>query len=186
MRVVVGLGNPGPEYVWTRHNVGFMVVNSLSDRWGITMRRRGSALVAERLVDDDVVRLVAPQTFMNRSGEALHGLATLPADDRMVVVYDDVDLPAGVLRIRRGGGAGGHRGVASMIEHCGSEFTRVRVGIGRPSEGTETADFVLAEIEEVGRSDWLDEIERAADSLECLLDEGIQTAMNRFNGAPAS
>lgn len=185
MRVVVGLGNPGPEYVWTRHNVGFMVVNSLSNRWGVTMRRRGSALVAERRVGDELTRLIAPQTFMNRSGEALHGLADLPADERLVVVYDDVDLPAGVLRIRRNGGAGGHRGVASMIEHCGPGFTRVRVGIGRPPEESETADFVLAEIEQSERSGWLDEIERAADSVECLLDEGIQTAMNRFNGASA-
>ncbi len=186
MRVVVGLGNPGPEYVWTRHNVGFMVLNTLSDRWGVALRRSGLAVIGERADAQGPTVLVAPQTYMNRSGEAVAGLLDAPADEDLVVVYDDVDLEPGALRIRRSGGAGGHRGVESMIECCGAGFTRVRVGIGRPPEGMDTADYVLAELEESERADWMNGIGRAADSVECLLDDGVQTAMNRFNGAPAS
>ncbi len=180
MRVVVGLGNPGPEYVWTRHNVGFMVVNTLADRWGVSFRRTELALVGERAGGGEKTLLLAPQTFMNRSGMALDGLDE--KEEGLIVIYDDVDLPAGELRIRRSGGAGGHRGVASVIEHCGAAFSRVRIGVGRPPEGSETADFVLAELDVGERADWLSGIDRAADSVECVLDEGIQTAMNRFNG----
>ncbi len=195
MRVVVGLGNPGPEYVWTRHNVGFMVVNTLADRWGVSFRRTELALVGERNVGErnvgerdgraEETLLVAPQTFMNRSGMALDGLVDDENEEGLIVIYDDVDLSAGELRIRRSGGAGGHRGVASVIEHCGAEFSRVRVGVGRPPVGTDTADYVLAEFDVGERADWLSGIDRAADSVECVLDEGIQTAMNRFNGVQA-
>ncbi len=186
MRVVVGLGNPGPEYFWTRHNVGFMVVNSLSDRWGVAMRNVGISRIGERTDDDgESTILVTPQTYMNRSGVAVEALLEHVTDENLIVIYDDVDLNPGTLRIRRNGGAGGHRGVASVIDSCGAEFTRVRVGVGRPPEGLDTADYVLAEIEERDRADWLNDIARAADSVECVLDEGVQAAMNRFNGVQA-
>ena len=136
MKLIVGLGNPGRDYSATRHNVGFMAVDELARRWNITnWKQKYNAEVAEYRLDGDVIMLVKPQTYMNLSGTAISELARfykIPAHD-VVVIYDDLDLPAGRLRLRTKGGSGGHRGIESLLTHMGSaEFPRIRIGIGRP------------------------------------------------------
>ena len=132
------------------------------------------------------VRLVLPQTYMNRSGEVLEDMSADGGEDDLVVVYDDVDLPVGLLRIRKDGGSGGHRGVASVIEHCGTRFVRVRVGVGRPAEHQDTAEYVLAPLSEHDREQLAGGIGRAVAAVGCILANGVDVAMNRFNGAPAA
>lgn len=185
MWVVVGLGNPGPEYEHTRHNAGFMVVDTLARRWGISLAvdadgraRRGHGAYARQPVS-----LLEPLVYMNRSGEVLEGVTP---EDHVVAVYDDLDLPAGRLRIRLRGGAGGHRGVASLIERLGDGFSRLRVGVGRPPLGVEAAAYVLAPLATEGRQELSQIAERACDAIETMITEGPATAMSRFNAAPAS
>jgi PTH1 family peptidyl-tRNA hydrolase len=127
------------------------------------------------------VLLAEPQTFMNRSGEAL-AQHPLEVDDVLVVVYDDIDLPVGQVRIRPRGGAGGHRGVASIIERFGSEFARVRVGVGRPPEGCDAETYVLAPLRPAELGAVRAAVERASDALECVIGHGVAVAMSRFNG----
>ena len=182
---VVGLGNPGEEYRATRHNVGFEVADELAARWKTDIRRTEfRALTAEAKPGRSMVLLMKPQTFMNASGrsaaEALsfHGLA--PVD--LLAIYDDLDLPLGRTRVRPDGGAGGHRGVASLIEELGTTtFTRVRVGIGRPAEGRAVIDHVLTpflpEEMDAARAG----VVRAADAVESILESGIERAMETFN-----
>jgi peptidyl-tRNA hydrolase, PTH1 family len=182
--VIVGLGNPGPEYAGTRHNVGFMVVDLLSQRHRIPIKAaRHGARVGEGLMGDEPVALVKPLTFMNLSGRAVAPLMnrhSLPPGD-LIVIYDDADLPVGKIRLRARGSAGGHGGLKSIIGSLGSsEFPRVRIGIGRSSSG-DLVEHVLArfgpqEREPIGRA-----IERAADAVEFMLAQGTEAAMNRFN-----
>ncbi len=184
MRVVAGLGNPGPRYVRTRHNAGFMVVRKIAERWGTELLARGDALLGERLHEGQRQRLVLPQGFMNRSGNVLRDLVDDASGEDFVAVYDDVDLPVGALRVRGRGGSGGHRGVASIIEECGADFIRVRVGVGRPPENSDTADYVLADLSEGELEELVPAVERAADAVECVLEAGLVKAMNHFNGDP--
>src|SRR2546425_6984472 len=148
MRVIVGLGNPGLEYCKTRHNLGFWVVDRLAERWGARLSRRAFlSVVGEVQWRDEKILLVQPQTYMNRTGEAVASIRDfyhLALCD-FVVIHDDLDLPLGRIRIKRGGGgAGGNRGVVSLIEVLGSkDFTRVKMGIGRPPGQKDPADFVL-------------------------------------------
>ncbi|HYB97602.1 MAG TPA: aminoacyl-tRNA hydrolase [Candidatus Limnocylindrales bacterium] len=185
---VVGLGNPGEEYVGTRHNVGFEVVDVLAARFDTHIRRpEFGALTAVLSICRSEVFVMKPQTYMNRSGrsaaEALQALALRP--DRLLAVYDDLDLPLGRLRIRQGGSTGGHRGVASLVAELGSEdFARLRVGIGRPPAGVATIDHVLsrftaAESEAAARA-----VAMAADAIESIVRTGIRAAMEIFNRAP--
>lgn len=184
MWVIVGLGNPGVEYAQTRHNVGFMVVETVARRWGITLHGAGDALrVGTGRVASQPVMLVEPQTFMNDSGDALSQLPIEPTD-ALAVVYDDLDLPAGQLRVRPRGGSGGHRGVASILDHRGAEFARVRVGIGRPEPGLDAAAYVLAPLSAPDLSALLADAERAGDAVECLITDGVDAAMSRFNTRP--
>jgi PTH1 family peptidyl-tRNA hydrolase len=181
MWVIVGLGNPGAEYAQTRHNVGFMVVETIARRWDIAWRRAGTALrVGQGHVAGQPVLLAEPHTYMNRSGEAL---AQYPrgGDDALVVVYDDLDLPDGRIRVRQRGGSAGHRGVASILEHFGDEFARVRVGVGRPPEGDDASDYVLAPLSSAELRAVRAAVERAGDAVECIVSHGPQVAMDRFN-----
>lgn len=185
MWVVVGLGNPGPEYAHTRHNAGFMVVDVLARRWGIALEldadgraRRGRGTHASQ-----PVLLLEPLVYMNRSGEVLDGVT---AAEHVIAVYDDLDLPAGRLRIRLRGGSGGHRGVASLAERLGNEFPRLRIGVGRPPLGVEAADYVLAPLAAEDESQLSQAAERACDAIETMITEGPAAAMSRFNAAPAS
>jgi PTH1 family peptidyl-tRNA hydrolase len=181
MWVIVGLGNPGAEYAQSRHNVGFMVVETIARRWNIAWRHAGAALrVGNGEVAGHPVLLVEPQTYMNRSGEALTQYPRA-ADDELVVVYDDLDLPSGRIRVRQRGGSAGHRGVASMLEYLGDEFARVRVGIGRPPEGDDPSDYVLAPLSGAELTALRAAVERASDAVECVVSQGPRAAMDRFN-----
>src|SRR6185295_13736415 len=149
MKLVVGLGNPGARYRRTRHNLGFGVVDRLAERWGVTIAgRRHEAETASATFAGERTILAKPLTFMNLSGEAVGKLRRLhrlePA--AILAVYDELDLPAGRVRVRGAGGAGGHRGVASMIEALGTGFPRVRIGIGRPPGGSDPTAYVLEPI----------------------------------------
>ena len=190
MKVVTGLGNPGERHRLTRHNVGFRVVDLLADRWGLTGQGRvrdGAARLEVQLSDpEERVLLVKPMKYMNLSGgpvrAALRQTGADPAED-LLVVTDDVDLPLGRLRLRREGSAGGHNGLRDIIASLGSnEFNRLRVGIGRPGSSRVTVDHVLATFKPGERELATESIAAAADAVETWLRDGIEEAMNEFNG----
>ncbi|MBI2902430.1 MAG: aminoacyl-tRNA hydrolase [Candidatus Methylomirabilis oxyfera] len=181
----MGLGNPGMEYEASRHNVGFRAVEALADRAGATLRhRRCRSHFARAVIHGEEVLLVRPLTFMNDSGSAVSRWqqATGLKPARIIVIHDDLDLPTSQLRIRTGGSHGGHRGVRSIQEALGGgDFIRVKVGIGRPRPGHDPVDHVLGPFEKAEQGEIETAVERAADAVELLLREGVQTAMNRYN-----
>ena len=184
--LIVGLGNPGREYKDNRHNVGFMLVDRLSVRLNARLTRmQAKALVGSVTYEDNKLIFAKPQTYMNLSGQSIQGLARfykVPLEN-MIVAHDDLDLPFGTIRIRPGGGPGGQKGVASTIERLGTkDFRRLRIGIGRPPGRMDPADYVL---QNFAQSDliFLSEIlDRAADAVLTFVTEGVNTAMNKFNG----
>jgi PTH1 family peptidyl-tRNA hydrolase len=184
MKMIVGLGNPGQEYSATKHNVGFMVVDELAKRWQVhAWRDKYDAQVAEYRSGEPVL-LVKPQTYMNLSGTAVGALARwykLKAEE-IIVIYDDLDLPVGKLRLRGKGGAGGHRGIESLLVHLGQDtFTRVRVGIGRPPQGWETANYVLSRFTPEEQPLINQAIAQSLEAVECILKEGLTKASNQFS-----
>ena len=186
MKLIVGLGNPGPEYRDTRHNVGFMVADALVDRWRVSDQWRGKfeALLIKTMVREESVVLAKPLTFMNLSGRAVAALAGFykidPSD--IFIVTDDVALPVGRLRARREGGAGGHNGLKSIIQSLGMQaFPRMRVGVGRGDNRRDLADHVLGRFEADERDMVSAAVLRAADATEMFLSEGIERVMNAFN-----
>lgn len=184
MWVVVGLGNPGRRHAWTRHNVGFRVVDRLADRWTLRVERAAHhSLVGDGRRATGRVLLVKPQTYMNGSGTALASIHRFfrPALDHVIVVHDDVDLAPGRLRLRLGGGAGGQRGIESCIAAVGPEFARLKVGVGRPPSGWDTADWVLGVPTAEEATTLAAAEERAVDAVELVLREGSDRAMNRIN-----
>lgn len=183
MWMVVGLGNPGSQYEHTRHNVGFMVVDLLAERWGVVLESDGRARRGRGRYREHPVQLIEPLVFMNRSGEVLDAVTP---DDHVIAVFDDLDLPAGRLRVRHRGGTGGHRGVASLIERLGDGFSRVRIGVGRPPLGVSPADYVLAPLGGEDRHILSQAAARACDAIECMITEGPAVAMSRFNAAPST
>lgn len=187
MKVICGLGNPGERYLFTRHNIGFRVVDLLADRWGLTgagRAREGSARLEVTLPEPiGRVLLVKPLRFMNQSGAALKAAIRQtdadPAAD-LLVICDDIDLPLGKVRLRRSGSAGGHNGLRNIIAALGSdEFNRLRVGIGRSGEAV---DHVLATFKPGERELAAEAVATAADAAEQWLRDGIETAMSAFNG----
>ncbi|MBX2800453.1 MAG: aminoacyl-tRNA hydrolase [Myxococcales bacterium] len=184
MFLVLGLGNPGSRYVRTRHNAGFLVVDRLAERQGTSCTKRQFASLVEtvRLGHESAV-LAKPQTYMNRSGQAAASLRGYykVADEDVVVIHDDVDLPFGDIRVKRGGGHGGHNGLRDLKARIGSDFVRIRFGVGRPPAGWDTADYVLASWADA-ESDQLPElVDRAADAVELVVVEGPIAAMNQVN-----
>jgi PTH1 family peptidyl-tRNA hydrolase len=171
--VVVGLGNPGRSYERTRHNVGFLVVDELARRYGGSWRAKKKAEAVPVSLDLRNVTLLKPTTYMNNSGAALAGYKA----EQLVVLHDDLDLPAGTVRVKVGGGAGGHNGLRSIIQHLGNDFVRVRIGIGRPPVGVTITDYVLGRMEEAVN----ESVSLAADAVEVLIESGSETAMNQFN-----
>ncbi|MDQ3429097.1 MAG: aminoacyl-tRNA hydrolase [Actinomycetota bacterium] len=169
------MGNPGRSYERTRHNVGYLVVEELARRHGGSWRRKKKAEAADVSVGPKNVTLLKPTTFMNNSGSALAGRRA----DNLILVHDDLDLEPGTVRVKVGGGAGGHNGLRSSIQNVGPDFTRVRIGIGRPPEGARmtVTDFVLGRMDSTVK----DALPRAADAVEAVLEEGAEAAMNRFN-----
>lgn len=187
--LIVGLGNPGREYRETRHNVGFMLLDRLAVRLDLRFTHLQSrALVADGRYRERKILLAKPQTFMNLSGQAVQGLMRfyqLPLD-RLLVAHDHLDLPLGVLRLRPDGGAGGQRGMESILEHLGSDdFARLRLGIGRPPGQTDPAAYVLQDFAPAERAVLSDVLDRAAEAVLTWVTDGLEAAMNRFNGSVA-
>ena len=185
MRIIVGLGNPGPQYARTRHNVGWRCLDAAAARWGVPVKeRRPLALLGQGTVREVPVVLAKPRTFVNLSGQGVRYLrarfGATPAD--LVVIYDDMDLPLGRLRLRPRGSAGGHRGMASVIEALETEeFPRLRVGIGRPPPGVDPVQYVLEPFTPEEEQAVAEVAARAAEALEVLLVRGLEAAMNEFN-----
>jgi peptidyl-tRNA hydrolase, PTH1 family len=186
--LIVGLGNPGPEYRETRHNVGFKVAEALVERWRVAdqWREKFSALHVKTMVGGESVIVAKPLTFMNLSGQAVAGLSAFykidPAD--VFVVTDDVALPLGRLRARRDGSAGGHNGLKSIIQSLATQaFPRMRVGVGRGDDRRDLADHVLGRFEADERDTVSAAVLRAADASEVFISDGIERVMNTFNAA---
>ncbi|MGM0501102.1 MAG: aminoacyl-tRNA hydrolase [Bacillota bacterium] len=184
MKLVVGLGNPGSKYKDTRHNAGFMVVDRLADKYNFRLsKEEKKALVAKERIKGEKIILAKPQTFMNNSGQAVQQLANYykiePKD--VVVVYDDLDLDAGQLKIKPKGGHGGHNGVKSIINCLGAKnFSRVRIGIGRPEYRTVT-DYVLSKFSREEKKEVEDALEKGAKAVELFIAGKLNQAMNKYN-----
>lgn len=186
--LVVGLGNPGPEYAHTRHNVGADVVELLARRHGTTLRRsKEQALVSEVRMGGQRVALAFPQTYMNDSGRSVqllvrrHGISDA---SQLVVVHDELDLPTGVLRVKRGGGLAGHNGLRSLRDHLHStDFLRVRIGVGKPPSKERGADHVLSRVSKAERELLAVAVEQAADAVEAIVTNGVDAAMQVYNRA---
>jgi len=192
LRLAIGLGNPGPSHALTRHNLGFRVIETLSGRLNIALRAaagpclwgKGRLEPSAAGPDPFEIGLACPTTYMNESGRAVDFLwakLSLSLND-LLVVCDDINLPPGKIRLRRGGSDGGHRGLASVIEWLdSSDFPRLRLGIGAPSEAEDLIEYVLEEFKPSEQALIDTMIEQAADAVISYFREGIETAMNRFN-----
>ena len=187
--MVVGLGNPGRQYEDTRHNIGFMVLDAMAEKQGgfyWKSSNRFEAVYAKGSLARQGVVLVKPQTFMNLSGRAVQPLAHFYGVDveRIVAIHDDVDLEPGRLKVKSGGGDGGHKGIRSMTETLGSQaFFRVRCGVGRPQRGDVTS-FVLTSFQAEEQEQVEEQVKKAARAVGCLMTRGLREAMNRFNRPP--
>ncbi|MFD5796155.1 aminoacyl-tRNA hydrolase, partial [Streptomyces diastatochromogenes] len=188
--LVVGLGNPGPEYAMNRHNVGFMVVDLLAERMGAKFKRAGKA--QGQVVEGRIgpvgpanrrVILAKPMSFMNLSGgpvNALRDFYKVPVAN-IVAIHDELDIDYGTLRLKLGGGDNGHNGLKSMTKAMGADYHRVRFGIGRPPGRMQVADFVLKDFSSAERKELDYFVDRAADSVECLVTEGLERAQSAYN-----
>jgi peptidyl-tRNA hydrolase, PTH1 family len=192
--LVVGLGNPGPQYEATRHNVGFLVTDVLADatRARLARHKRAHALAAECKVGTPGavthVVLVEPLSFMNESGGPVKALMSFygATPDRMIVIHDELDIPFTAIRVKLGGGDNGHNGLKSIRRAIGTgDFYRVRVGIGRPAGRQDPADYVLRPFASAERKELPEVLQRGADAVECLITDGLDVTQNRFNSGPA-
>ena len=184
MKLIVGLGNPGNEYSGTRHNVGFMAVDELAKKLGIhSWKKKNQALIAEYRGKEPIV-LIKPQTFMNLSGIAVGEIARWykVAVEDIIVIFDDMDLPIGKLRLRMKGGSGGHKGIESLLTHLPKDnFARIRIGIDRPQTGWQVVDHVLSSFRPEEKPFLQEAILKAADATESIVEQGLDKAMNIFN-----
>ncbi len=185
MKIIVGLGNPGRKYGRTRHNAGFMAADELAGMLGIDIKRErlGSLLGRGRAGAEDVV-IAKPQTYMNASGEAVSALLAefYSSQKALVVIHDDLDLPLGTVRIKSGGGHGGHNGLRSIMEMTGSgDFIRVRIGVGRPPAEKDSADYVLSPFLAEERQDASEAVRKAAEAVGMIITHGATRAMNEIN-----
>jgi PTH1 family peptidyl-tRNA hydrolase len=185
MRLIIGLGNPGAKYKFTRHNVGFEVVDRLAERLKImTWHKKHRALVSFRGLSNVELILAKPLTYMNSSGEAARELSEvyqLPVEE-ICVVYDDMNLDLGRLRIRKKGSDGGHKGMRSIVEQLNDEnVARLRIGVGSPPDGVDPLDYLLSQFSDEERKVINQTEVYAAEALETILLEGIEAAMNKYN-----
>ncbi|MCH7625441.1 MAG: aminoacyl-tRNA hydrolase [Chloroflexi bacterium] len=183
--VVVGLGNPGSKYAETRHNVGFWSIDRIATEYSIDVSSRNKAtVVGEGTIAEQRVVLARPRTFVNRSGEAARYLLAryrIPSD-KLLIIYDDINLPLGKLRLRVRGSAGGHNGIKSIIEALGGEeFPRLRIGIGRPSAGQDQISYVIGAMSPEERKVADDMLDRVTQAVSAILTDGIDAAMSGFN-----
>ncbi len=187
MYIIAGLGNPGGKYEKTKHNMGFQVIDLLADKYHIEMnQKKHKAICGTGVIEGVKVLLLKPQTFMNLSGESIRDAVDfykIDPETELIVIYDDISLAPGHLRIRKKGSAGGHNGIKNIIQHLGTQvFPRIRVGVGEKPEGWDLADYVLSgfskEDEVLVKESW----ERAVEAAAVMLTDGPEKAMNDFNG----
>jgi len=186
LKVIVGLGNPGPEHLLTRHNAGFWFVDALAARLGGHFRSHSKfhGEICRTQIGGGEMTLLKPMTYMNRSGLAIRALCDylkVPPQE-VLVAHDELDLPVGEARFKLGGGAGGHNGLRDSISHLGADFWRLRLGIGHPGERSEVLDYVLRRASKDEESAILDAIQQALDALEVFLEQGCERAMNGLHG----
>ena len=184
MRLLVGLGNPGKAYAQTRHNVGMWTIERAAARWSIRLSPRGTAQRGSGRLGGELIELAGLLDWMNVTGPPLKGLFREfdLTPNKLIVIHDDLDLEPGRLRIKLSGGHGGHNGIKSIIEALGtSEFIRLKIGIGRPAPGQNSADYVLERVTQDEIAIIEPCLERAVDALECLIHRGPDVAMNQFN-----
>jgi len=189
MHLIVGLGNPGLRYEDTRHNVGFRVVERLATRWAIPARREfAGAVVGDGLVHGKRVLIARPQQFMNCSGQPVASILSFYklSAEAMTVVHDDLDLPFGRLRLRTGGGHGGHNGIRDIVRLVTAPFHRLKVGISRPPPPMEVVDYVLSSWSSMERAELDGVLDRAVDAIESLLQLGVERTMNAYNSPKPS
>lgn len=185
MYLIAGLGNPGKQYENTRHNAGFMALDALADQLGTSIEgKKHKALCGKGLIGGEKVILLKPQTFMNLSGESIRAAADFYKvdPDHIIVIYDDISLEPGQLRIRKKGSAGGHNGIKSIIAHLGTqEFPRIKVGVGAKPDRMDLADYVLGHFSQIESRVMDDAAKEAAQAAQAMILDGIEAAMNRYN-----
>ncbi|MCI6677549.1 MAG: aminoacyl-tRNA hydrolase [Clostridiales bacterium] len=185
MYIIAGLGNPTSRYDKTRHNVGFEVIDCLAKKYGIDVdTKKHKALIGKGMIASEKVLLVKPQTFMNLSGESIREITDYYKADEsdLIVIYDDISLNVGQIRIRAKGSAGGHNGIKNIIQHMGTQnFWRIKVGIGEKPAHRDLADYVLGHFQGEEKEIMQEAFANAADAAAVMISEGIDTAMNRFN-----
>lgn len=185
LRIIVGLGNPGPEHLVTRHNAGFWFVDLLARRQGVEFRdyRKFSGETAKVALGGRELTLLKPTTYMNRSGLSVRQISDfyrVPPEE-ILVAHDELDLPVGAVRLKHGGGHGGHNGLRDIIAHVGENFWRIRLGVGHPGNKTEVIDYVLTRAPRAEEDLILDAVNMAADSLPLMLEQGAERAMTKLH-----
>ncbi len=190
IRLVVGLGNPGPTYAHTRHNAGFAFVDELAHRAGVRLRTesRHRGELARMRIDTQELWLLKPMTYMNLSGEAVHSVAAyyrIPPE-AVLVAHDELDFPPGVVRLKHGGGAGGHNGLRDIMDRLGDSFWRLRIGIGHPGDRAMVLNYVLGRPTAADAGSIEEAVRAGADALPIMLAEGAQKAMNQLHSRAAA
>ena len=186
MFIIVGLGNPTKEYAGTRHNVGFDVIDAIADKYNISVtERKCRAFCGSGFIEGRKVVLVKPQTYMNLSGESVRGFIDfykIDVETELLVIYDDVSLDVGQLRIRKKGSAGGHNGIKNIIQHTGTNvFLRIKVGVGEKPKEYDLADYVLGHFSKAEKEKMLDGYDNAIEAVRMIVQDDIDAAMNQFN-----
>ncbi|WP_313894755.1 aminoacyl-tRNA hydrolase [Psychrobacillus sp.] len=187
MKIIIGLGNPGKQYEATRHNIGFHVIDELANRLNIPLTQsKFNGMYGISHVGTEKVMLLKPLTYMNLSGECIVPMMDYfdVEDEEIVVIYDDLDLQVGKLRLRQKGSAGGHNGIKSIIQHLGTqEFNRIRIGVDRPTNGMKVPDYVLSKFSDDEKIDISNAVKKSADACELWLSKSFLEVMNTYNGA---
>lgn len=186
MYIIAGLGNPGLTYEGTRHNTGFAVIDALAREYNISIDgRKSRAFIGKGIIEGQKVLLVKPQTYMNLSGESIRGLADyykIDAQSELIVIYDDISLPPGQIRIRKKGSAGGHNGIKNIIAHLGTDvFLRIKVGVGEKPKQYDLADYVLGHFSKEEKEQMEEGYRHAADAVSYLVTDRVDEAMNEYN-----
>lgn len=186
MFIIVGLGNPTKEYEGTRHNVGFAVIDAIAEKYNISVtERKNRAFCGKGIINGQKVLLAKPQTYMNLSGESVRGLLDyykIDEESELIVIYDDISLDVGQLRIRKKGSAGGHNGIKNIISHLGTDvFQRIKVGVGEKPKEYDLADYVLGHFSKAEKEVMEDGYMRAIEAVELMLQGETDMAMNQFN-----
>lgn len=186
MYIIAGLGNPTMQYEGTRHNAGFDVIDALADKYNIFVDgRKNRAYIGKGIIEGQKVLLVKPQTYMNLSGESIGGLVDyfkIDEEQDLIVIYDDISLPPGQIRIRKKGSAGGHNGIKNIIAHLGTQvFPRIKVGVGEKPKKYDLADYVLSHFTKAEREEMEEGYQKAIQAVEKILAGEMEAAMNEFN-----